>query len=142
VSIRRMSRRGVRRLRFTVLAAWILVIVIWIATSVGSHRSTPPPNPSPRPAAVEATVKAKPSHYRAALAKRHKRRRPHVTPAPTTQAPPVAATPSGCYPFSDEGTCYEPGEYCRDSDEGMTGVAGDGEQITCEYNDGLRWEPA
>jgi hypothetical protein len=36
----------------------------------------------------------------------------------------------------------EPGEYCRDSDQGVTGVAGDGESIICEDNDGLRWEPA
>ena len=39
------------------------------------------------------------------------------------------------------GAGYEPGEYCRDSDQGMTGVAGDGESISCEDNDGLRWEP-
>jgi hypothetical protein len=58
----------------------------------------------------------------------------YVAPAPTP-------TPS-CYPLSDEGTCYEPGEYCRDSDQGTTGVAGDGETITCEDNDGLRWEPS
>jgi hypothetical protein len=43
--------------------------------------------------------------------------------------------------LSDEGTCYEPGEYCRDSDHGASGVAGDGESITCEDNDGWRWEP-
>jgi hypothetical protein len=42
---------------------------------------------------------------------------------------------------SDEGTCYEPGEYCRDDDHYMTGVAGDGEAIECEDNDGWRWEP-
>lgn len=28
------------------------------------------------------------------------------------------------------------GDYCRDSDQGMTGVAGDGESIICEDNDG------
>jgi hypothetical protein len=36
---------------------------------------------------------------------------------------------------------YEPGEYCQDSDQGVTGQAGDGKAITCENNDGLRWEP-
>jgi hypothetical protein len=46
-----------------------------------------------------------------------------------------------CYPMSDEDTCYEPGEYCRESDEGTTGLAGDGKSIICEDNDGLRWEP-
>ena len=69
-------------------------------------------------------------------------------PAPTTAAPPppppstAAPAPAGCYPLSNEGTCYEPGEYCRDSDQGASGVAGDGEKITCEDNDGWRWEPA
>jgi hypothetical protein len=74
---------------------------------------------------------------------------PATSPAPvTSSAPPPAAQPSaasaptGCYPISDEGTCYEPGEYCRDDDHGMTGVAGDGETITCEDNDGWRWEPS
>jgi hypothetical protein len=71
-----------------------------------------------------------------------------VTPPPQTTAPqttaPAAAptTPSGCYPLTNGGNCYEPGEYCRDSDHGMSGVAGDGEKIICEDNDGWRWEPA
>jgi hypothetical protein len=68
------------------------------------------------------------------------------TPAQTTPAaapaPPASTAPAGCYPLSNEGTCYEPGEYCRDADHGMSGVAGDGEAITCEDNDGWRWEPA
>jgi hypothetical protein len=63
--------------------------------------------------------------------------------APTQAAPTQAsATPAGCYPTSDEGTCYEPGEYCREDDHGTSGVAGNGEAITCEDNDGWRWEPA
>jgi len=72
---------------------------------------------------------------------------PSPTTAPPTTAPPPAPptatpTPTGCYPISNEGTCYEPGEYCRDDDHGASGVAGDGEAIICEYNDGWRWEPA
>src|ERR1700728_1683131 len=63
--------------------------------------------------------------------------------APTQAAPTQASgTPAGCYPTSDEGTCYEPGEYCREDDHGTSGVAGDGKAITCEDNDGWRWEPA
>ena len=66
--------------------------------------------------------------------------------APSTEpaaAPTQAsATPAGCYPTSDEGTCYQPGEYCRDDDHGTSGVAGNGEAITCEDNDGWRWEPS
>jgi hypothetical protein len=67
--------------------------------------------------------------------------RPKVTPAHNATPPPSAA-PAGCYPLSDEGTCYEPGEYCRDSDHGMAGTAGDGEKIICADNDGWRWKPA
>jgi hypothetical protein len=64
-----------------------------------------------------------------------------TTPA-AVPAPPATTAPAGCYPLSDEGTCYEPGEYCRDADHGMSGVAGDGQAIICEDNDGWRWEPA
>jgi hypothetical protein len=61
---------------------------------------------------------------------------PRPTPAPTS-----APAPTGCYPLTDSGNCYEPGEFCRDSDHGVSGVAGDGENIVCEDNDGWRWEP-
>ncbi len=60
-----------------------------------------------------------------------------TTPAPTTPAP----TPTGCYPLTSTGKCYEPGEYCSNADHGMSGVAGDGEAIICENNNGWRWEP-
>ena len=66
-----------------------------------------------------------------------------AAPAPTT--PPVApapATPAGCHPLTNAGNCYEPGEYCRNADHGTSGVAGDGEAITCEDNNGWRWEPS
>jgi len=65
---------------------------------------------------------------------------PVRTPSPTPVAQP--STAASCYPLSNEGTCYEPGEFCRDSDHGATGLAGDGEKIVCEDNDGWRWEPA
>lgn len=79
------------------------------------------------------------------------RSRPARAPAPAqptaTASPPAPSSPPSpaalsCYPLSNEGTCYEPGEYCRTSDAGMTGIAGDGEKIICENNNGLRWEPA
>jgi hypothetical protein len=82
--------------------------------------------------------------------KHHGHRQKASRPARTKSSTPVARptspvtqppTPS-CYPISDEGTCYEPGEYCRYSDEGTSGIAGDGEPITCEDNDGWRWEPS
>jgi len=67
-----------------------------------------------------------------------------ASPPPAPAAPPAPASPArpaSCQPLSDEGTCYEPGEYCRDDNHGMTGVAGDGKTIECEDNDGWRWEP-
>jgi hypothetical protein len=68
------------------------------------------------------------------------------TPARTTPAaaptPPASTAGPSCYPLTNGGKCYEPGEYCRNSDHGMSGVAGDGEAIVCKDNDGWRWEPA
>src|SRR5262249_17915478 len=61
---------------------------------------------------------------------------------PPPPAPKATTPPPGCYPKTDSGNCYEPGEFCRTSDAGMRGVAGDGEAIICEDNNGLRWEPA
>jgi hypothetical protein len=61
----------------------------------------------------------------------------YVPPPP----PPTTAAPAGCHPLSDAGHCYTAGEACRDSDHGVTGVAGNGETITCENNNGYRWEP-
>ena len=63
-------------------------------------------------------------------------------PAPSSAPSPPPTTAASCYPMSNEGTCYEPGEFCRESDHGASGVAGDGEKIMCEDNDGWRWEPA
>ena len=54
------------------------------------------------------------------------------------------ATPTGCTPKTDSGNCYEPGEFCRDRDHGMSGVAGNGEAIKCEDTGSTvwHWEPA
>ena len=56
-------------------------------------------------------------------------------------APPGGASSRACRPLSDAGHCYEPGEFCRHSDRGLRGIAGDGKRIVCRNNDGLRWEP-
>jgi hypothetical protein len=65
------------------------------------------------------------------------------TPPPTPAPPPIPPPPpTQCYPKTDSGNCYEPGEYCRESDHGTSGIAGDGESITCEDNNGWRWEPS
>jgi hypothetical protein len=55
---------------------------------------------------------------------------------------PQPKKPATCYPKTNSGNCYEPGEYCRADDHGASGVAGDGESITCEDNNGWRWEPS
>jgi hypothetical protein len=57
------------------------------------------------------------------------------------QAQPSAAATHRCHPLTNSGRCYEPGEYCRHTDRGVRGIAGDGKRIICRNNDGLRWEP-
>jgi hypothetical protein len=64
---------------------------------------------------------------------------PSAAPAPS---PSTAPPPASCYPTTSSGNCYEPGEFCSLADHGMTGVAGNGERIVCEDNNGWRWEPA
>jgi hypothetical protein len=61
------------------------------------------------------------------------------TSTTTTTTPPVQGPT--CYPKTDGGNCYEPGEFCRNSDHGVKGIAGDGERIVCEDDNGWRWEP-
>ena len=72
------------------------------------------------------------SPWSSAKPKPKPRRRPRPAPKPK---------PAVCHPKASSGNCYEPGEYCSDADHGMTGIAGDGESIICENNDGWRWEP-
>jgi hypothetical protein len=79
---------------------------------------------------------------------------PRAPAAPAAPAPPVAAKPppppppppppvsASCYPLSNSGTCYQPGEFCRNSDHGKTGRAGNGQSIICQNKNGWRWEPA
>jgi cell division septation protein DedD len=68
---------------------------------------------------------------------------PPVTAPPVTAPPAITPpAPAGCHPLSSGGNCYEAGELCSAADHGLSGVAGNGEAITCEDNDGWRWEPA
>ena len=64
-----------------------------------------------------------------------------VTAAPPPPPPAATSAAPGCHPLTNGGKCYEPGELCRTADHGATGVAGDGEGITCQNNNGWRWEP-
>jgi len=97
------------------------------ASPTSTATPTPSASPTPRPTPSKSPVK-------------------HTTaPAPTHSAAPTAqpapAPAASCYPLTNGGNCYEPGEFCRNSDHGVTGLAGDGEKIKCEDNNGWRWEP-
>jgi len=70
---------------------------------------------------------------------------PPTTTTTTTTVPPpppTTAAAASCSPMTDAGNCYEPGEYCRATDHGVSGTAGNGEAITCENHNGWRWEPS
>ena len=56
-------------------------------------------------------------------------------------APPPHPTPAHCTPLTSSGRCYEAGEFCPTADRGMAGIAGNGEAIVCEDDNGWRWEP-
>jgi hypothetical protein len=135
----RASASGTRMLRFRVGDARPgAAVVVTVRVSRDDSTGTCRASLRPRAAVIAAAAApAEPTSKPTAAAPP-----PAAAPAPppTTAAspPPTAAS---CHPLSDEGTCYEPGEFCRDSDHGMTGVAGDGEAIECEDNDGWRWEP-
>jgi len=98
---------------------------------ISNNSASPSPSPTPTPKKTRRHRAVAPSL-------------PSSGPSPrtTSEPAPPPATAASCYPLSNEGTCYEPGEFCRNSDHGVTGVAGDGEKIICEDNDGWRWEPA
>jgi hypothetical protein len=67
-----------------------------------------------------------------------------VQPSPVASTSSASSSGSGggsCHPTTSSGNCYEPGELCSIAEHGETGVAGDGETIKCEDNNGWRWEP-
>ena len=126
----RANTGGTRMLRFRVGDAQPGVAVV-ITVRVARHGRSGNCRASlrPRPPAITATPAPTATTS------------PAGAPQPTTEPAPPQPTAASCHPLSDEGTCYEPGEFCRDDDHGMTGLAGDGETIVCEDNDGWRWEP-
>jgi hypothetical protein len=118
------SAKGMRTLRFRVGDAPPgLAVVMTVRVSRSGGEGSCQARLRPRPARVTAVAA------------------PATPPAPPASMAPPPPSPASCYPLSNEGTCYEPGEFCRDDDHGMTGLAGDGETIVCEDNDGWRWEP-
>lgn len=83
---------------------------------------------------------SQPVTHKSSSAPQPTRSRQFSSPVPvrTHSAAPVHAA---CYPKSDAGNCYEPGEFCRKSDLGTSGIAGDGARITCTLSGGrARWE--
>jgi hypothetical protein len=109
-----------------------------VAVRVSDHGSTGRCQASFRPRAVASSVVAAPATQQSAPPSSAPQETQPAAPPPYAPTPPTAA--ASCTPLSDEGTCYEPGEYCRDDDQGTSGIAGDSESIVCEDNDGWRWE--
>ena len=152
--------RGRRKLNGILLGGIAVLVLLIIGLAIGGGKTAPTGNTSPAATttaspvgSVAGVIATKPT----ATKKKPKPKRTHTavapsqavepsTPAQTTPAaapePPATTAPASCYPLTNGGNCYEPGEYCRNSDHDTSGVAGDGESITCEYNDGWRWEPA
>jgi hypothetical protein len=96
-----------------------------VPSTTSSTSPSPSASPTPTPTPT-LTYSAVPPPTHAAL--------------PATTAP-AAPPPASCYPLTNSGKCYEPGQYCRTSDRGTSGVAGDGKKIMCEDKNGWRWEP-
>ena len=137
--MKRSTRRRLNGIPLAVIGVCVVAIVAAVSGSHNSSGGTPAPKATPVAATASATPSPTPK------ARKHHHHHHHqqaAAPSPTVAATQPAAAPTACYPISDEGTCYEPGEYCRYDDESMTGLAGDGETITCEDNDGWRWEPS
>lgn len=127
------------------------------ASSRSASRASPAPvvtkSLTPATSAPPKTTAAAPVHTSAAPVRTTAAPAPvrtsaapvHTTAAPvhTTTAPqPVQTTAQkqSCYPLTNSGKCYTPGEYCRTADRGTSGIDADGDPITCEDNDGWRWE--
>jgi hypothetical protein len=130
------------------------IVLVLIGVSIGSagKSTTNTAASKPGPAATDTVFKTLPGPTVKVTITRSAPTRTvtmTVSPLPPAQpaSPPSSAVAGGggaggsCHPLSNEGTCYEPGEFCRKSDHGVTGVAGDGKTIICEDNDGWRWEP-
>jgi hypothetical protein len=134
-----------RWVRITGVIVGALVVIIALANHSGTSpaaATAPAKSATPKAQAPKATPKPAKPATPAAPARPAQPSSPAPAQSSQPAAPPAAAAPAGCYPLSNEGTCYEPGEYCRNADHGVSGMAGDGEAITCEYNNGWRWEPA
>ncbi|MFE0464093.1 hypothetical protein ACFW1A_33045 [Kitasatospora sp. NPDC058965] len=112
--------------------------------------SSSPPAPTDDPGSAPAPSASAPVVPSAGPA------RPTAPAKPVTPTTPAAQTggsgsggsgsggsgAAACHPLTNAGRCYLPGEFCRATDRGVTGVDGRGDPIVCRDNNGLRWEPA
>jgi hypothetical protein len=130
------------------LAFVILVIIGAIGnacSSSGTSTSQPlPPTTAVSTPSLGAAVTPSPTHtrrHRAAVAPSSTHTRPHHNQRHIASSKPAPAPRSTCHPLTNSGKCYEPGEFCRKADHGASGIAGNGEKIRCEDNNGWRWDP-
>ena len=62
------------------------------------------------------------------------------SPTPLTGQETTRPTANAvCRPLSNAGNCYRPGQTCRKTDHGASGIDQDGEPITCQEANNWRW---
>ena len=129
--------------RIVAAAEAVMVAAVMLAAGCGSAAaSAPTPTPSPTHSVMSpAASSTSPSPSTSPSTSRSAAPPPtRATLSATTF--PVAALLASCYPTTDNGGCYEPGQFCPKSDYGASGVAGNGTTIICQYNNGYwRWVP-
>jgi hypothetical protein len=127
------SQDRLRKAQLAIAANWTAAEQV-----LGVPASPSPVTPSPSRSSAPAPVRTTPAPVRTTPAPV---RTIHTPAPPATSAAPAA--PAACHPLTNGGNCYRAGEYCRNSDHGMTGVAGNGEIIVCSGTGSRwRWEPA
>jgi hypothetical protein len=121
--------------RIIAAAEAVMAAAVMLAAGCGSAAtSAPTPTPSPTHSVMSPAASwtsPSPSHSAP----------PAISLTLSATTFPIAALLASCYPATSKGHCYQPGQYCPKSDYGATGVAEDGTQIICQYNNGWRWEP-
>ena len=137
-----------RRTLLSVLAA-LTALTLAACGSAGIGASGPSSSGGQTSPATTAHRVAAVTHHKTRKRHRHRHHARTVIPTPTPTPTPThhhkrhvsAPVLQQCTPLTNGGNCYEPGEFCRNTDHGVSGVAGDGERIRCEDNNGWRWEP-
>ena len=110
---------------------------LWVTSAeraaVAQVLSTCPTQPLPTggpPAASSPTTVALPNTV------------PPVAPTPPPTAAPGLPPPpgaAGCHPVTSGGNCYKAGQFCPTAYHGASGIASNGQSITCRPS-GTRWK--